>query len=186
MAPTPHPLEPPYSDDVQRLLDKLMPPGTGLEPLALFRLLALNPDLASRAHPMASGLLTKGSLPARDREIVICRTTARAGAEYEWGVHAVFFGAQVGLDEAMLDALAVPGTDPAAFAPADRLLVDVVDQLQDTATISSTSWSALQDRYDDAQLIEVVLLNGWYRTLSTLINAAGLPLEPWARRFPAR
>ncbi len=174
------PVEPPYSTEVERLLGKLMPPGTGLEPLALFRVLALNPELASRAHPLASGLLVKGSLPARDREIVICRTTARAGAEYEWGVHAVFFGPRVGLDEATLDALALDGP----FLPADQLLVDVVDELQDTATVTGSSWSALQDRYDDAQLIELVLLNGWYRTLSTLINATGLPLEPWARRFP--
>lgn len=182
MTSTLRPVEPPYSEDVERLLGKLMPPGTGLEPLTLFRVLALNPELASRAHPMASGLLVKGSLPPRDREIVICRTTARAGAEYEWGVHAVFFGPQVGLDEATLDALAVAEAD--TFATADRLLVTAVDEIHDTATISRPSWSALQDRYDDAQLIELVLLNGWYRTLSTLINATELPLEPWARRFP--
>lgn len=176
------PLEPPYTEEVERLLGKLMPPGTGLEPLTLFRVLALNPELASRAHPMASGLLVKGSLPARDREVVILRTTARAGAEYEWGVHAVFFGPRTGLDEAMLDALAV--AEAAAFAADDRLLIEVVDELHDTATVSDSSWRALEDRYDDAQLIELVLLNGWYRTLSTLINATGLPLEPWARRFP--
>ncbi len=40
---------------------------------------------------MASGLLSKGLLSARDREIVIGRTTARAGAEYEWGVHRTVF-----------------------------------------------------------------------------------------------
>ena len=33
----------------------------------------------------------------REREIVIDRTCARCGAEYEWGVHVAFFGERVGL-----------------------------------------------------------------------------------------
>lgn len=178
------PVEPPYSDEVERLLGKLMPPGTAYEPLLLFRVLALNTDLASRTHPMASGLLVKGLLPDRDREVLISRTTARAGAEYEWGVHAVFFGDAVGLDRATLDKLAGgPGPD---LAEDDLLLVTAVDELHDTATLSETTWRSLRSRYDDAQVIELILLVGWYRTLSTLINATELPLEPWAARFPPR
>jgi 4-carboxymuconolactone decarboxylase len=177
------PVEPPYSEAVEQLLAKLMPPDSGYEPLLLFRTLALNTDLASRAHPMASGLLVKGSLPARDRELLISRTTARAGAEYEWGVHAVVFAEAVGLDRDLLDKLAL-GPSEAGFAEEDLLLVTAADQLHDTATLSDETWSSLRSRYDDAQLIELILLIGWYRTLSTLINAAGIPLETWAARFP--
>lgn len=176
------PVEPPYEEEVARLLAKLMPPELGYEPLLLFRVLARNTELMSRAYPMASGLLSKGLLPARDREIVIGRTTARAGAEYEWGVHAVIFGPRVGLDEEFLDALVA--APPDQFSGEDRVLVEAVDQLQDTARVAASTWQQLQDRYDDAQLVEFVLLNGWYRTLSTLINSAGIPLESWARRFP--
>jgi alkylhydroperoxidase family enzyme len=129
---------------------------------------------------MASGLLNKGSLPARDREVLIGRTTARAGAEYEWGVHAVFF-AEV-LDRDVLDKLA--SSTGAGFDEDDLVLVTAVDELHDTATLSDQTWSSLRSRYDDAQLIELILLIGWYRTLSTLINATQLPLEPWAARFP--
>ncbi|QNE16694.1 carboxymuconolactone decarboxylase family protein [Kribbella qitaiheensis] len=178
-----HPVEPPYSDAVKRLLTKLMPPDSGYEPLLLFRILALNTDLASRAHPMASGLLVKGSLPARDRELLISRTTARAGAEYEWGVHAVVFAEAVGLDRDLVDKLALGPLD-AAFDGPDLLLVTAADELHDRATLSDETWSSLRVRYDDAQLIELILLVGWYRTLSTLINAVELPLEAWAARFP--
>jgi 4-carboxymuconolactone decarboxylase len=180
MSPRLQPVEPPYSDEVERLLAKLMPPGSELEPLLLFRVLALNADLASRAHPMASGLLNKGSLPARDREVLIGRTTARAGAEYEWGVHAVFFADAV--EREVLDRLAGPSR--ADFDSGDLVLVTAVDELHDTATLSDETWNSLRSRYDDAQLIEVILLIGWYRTLSTLINAVEIPLETWAARFP--
>ena len=180
MSPRLQPVEPPYSEEVERLLAKQMPPGSRLEPLLLFRVLARNPDLASRAHPMASGLLNKGSLPARDREVLIGRTTARAGAEYEWGVHAVFFAEVIERD--IVDRLA--GPDRTDFDDDDLLLVTAADELHDTATVSDETWRLLRVRYDDAQLIELILLTGWYRTLSTLINATKLPLESWAARFP--
>lgn len=90
------PVSLPYDEDIARLLTKLMPPDAHVDPLVLFRVLAVHRDLADRLRPMASGLLNKGLLPARDREVFICRTTARADAEYEWGVHASFFGSAVG------------------------------------------------------------------------------------------
>jgi hypothetical protein len=51
-------VQPPYDHDVERLLGKLMPPGAGIDPLLLFRVLAIHRDLAERMRPMASGLST--------------------------------------------------------------------------------------------------------------------------------
>ena len=179
------PLEPPFAPEVARWLDKWMVPGVEVEPLALFRLLAVHPELADRCRPMAAGLLTKGLLPARDREIVIGRTTARAGAEYEWGVHRAVFGPVVDPEGSLFDRLATEPPGTTAFDGRTNLLVAAVDELCDTATISAATWTGLADHYDDRRLIELVLLCGWYRTLSTLINAVGLPLEPWAVPNPA-
>jgi hypothetical protein len=128
------PVSPPYDEDVARLLTKLMPPDAQVDPLVLFRVLAVHRDLADRLRPMASGLLNKGLLPARDREVFICRTTARAGAEYEWGVHASFFGSTVGLDEPTLQALATRPADDPIFDRRTRLLVTAADELIDRAT----------------------------------------------------
>ena len=49
---------------------------------------------------MGGGLLDKGHLTLRQREIVIDRVTARCGSEYEWGVHVAFFAKRAGLDAA--------------------------------------------------------------------------------------
>jgi 4-carboxymuconolactone decarboxylase len=128
----------------------------------------------------------QGLLPARDREIVIARTTARAGAEYEWGVHATSYGPVVGLAQPTLDALATepPSSAGSRFDGRIRLLVAVCDELYDEATVSEPTWHRLREVYDDAQLIELLVLAGWYRTLSTVITSVQLPLEPWAARFP--
>lgn len=184
MEPRLTPVHPPYDEDIERLLGKLMPPGATIDPLLLFRVLAIHRDLADRMRPMASGLLNKGLLPARDREVLIERTTARAGAEYEWGVHAVFFGPAVGLDEAVLDALATAPADAPIFDPHTRLLVTAADELADGGQLSDGTWQELAAIFEPAQLLELVILCGWYRTLSTVITSVRLPLEPWAARFP--
>ncbi|MFC0626004.1 carboxymuconolactone decarboxylase family protein [Kribbella deserti] len=177
------PLAPPYDPDTEALLAKLMPPGSAFEPLLLFRLLAVHCDLADRARPMASGLLNKGLLPARDREIVISRTTARSGAEYEWGVHAVIYGPIVGLSPEFLNALA--SAEASTFEGHDRLLVEAVDELlSPQPTLSPATLAALRAVYTEAQVLELLLLAGWYRTLSTVILSAELPRESWAARFP--
>jgi 4-carboxymuconolactone decarboxylase len=184
MEPRLAPVQPPYEEDVERLLSKLMPPGAEIDPLLLFRVLAIHRDLADRMRPMASGLLNKGLLPARDREVLIERTTARAGAEYEWGVHAVFFGPSVGLDEATLAALATAPADAPIFDPRTRLLVAAADELADEGQLIDRTWQGLTAIFEPAQLLELIILCGWYRTLSAVINSVRLPLEPWAARFP--
>src|SRR5689334_10005908 len=90
------PMEPPYSEPVAAALAKIMPPG--VPPLLLFRTLAVNERVFSRF--MAGGLLDRGSISLRDREIVIDRTCFRCGSEYEWGVHVAFFRERAGLSDA--------------------------------------------------------------------------------------
>src|SRR4051794_5812162 len=87
------PMEPPYDDDTQRALDGLGPP------IALFRLFARSPERAAGITGWGRYYLSKRTgLSLRHRELVIDRTTARCGAEYEWGIHIEFFAEKAGLD----------------------------------------------------------------------------------------
>src|SRR5262252_3024216 len=95
------PAIPPFSQEVQRALDRIMP--SGVAPLVLFTTLARDERLFEKIF--AGGLLDRGHLSLRQREIVIDRTTALCGSEYEWGVHVSFFAKRVGLDEPQLRSL---------------------------------------------------------------------------------
>jgi alkylhydroperoxidase family enzyme len=172
------PVAPPYEPDTAEMLRKWMPPGAAVEPLRLFRTLVVHPDLAARMRPLGAGLLGHGLVPARDRELVILRTCARAGAEYEWGVHAVAFARAVGLDDAEVAASADP-------APQDALLFRLADELHDTTRVSDALWAELATHYTQPQLLELLVLAGWYRLLAGVINGAAVEREPWAARFPA-
>lgn len=175
------PLAPPYPEPVQAALDRVMPPGVA--PLTLFRTLAVNQRVFLRV--MAGGLLDRGTLTLREREIVIDRTCARCGSEYEWGVHVAFFAERVGLDPEQVAATASdPDVPPAAFPPRERLLLALVDALHDQARIGDSLWAALKAEWSDEQLIELVALVGFYHLISFVTNAFRIPLEPDAARFP--
>ncbi|QKG24431.1 carboxymuconolactone decarboxylase family protein [Actinomadura verrucosospora] len=175
------PLEPPYAPEIGEALRKWMPPGVAHEPLVLFRTLHRAPELASRMRVLGAGLLAHGRLPARDREIVIGRTCARAGCSYEWGVHVAVFGEAAGLTARQVEAT-VTG-DPEPWTERERALVRAVDELHDSAGIAPETWERLAGHYGEAELLELLVLAGWYRAISQLINALEIADEPWAPGF---
>lgn len=178
------PLKPPYSPEIDAALRRWMPPGADVEPLRLFRTLNVHEQLASRMRPLGAGILGHGLLEPREREIVIHRTCARAGAEYEWGVHVLAFGGPLGLTEQQIAATVRGGADDPAWGEREGLLIAMADELHDTATISQGLFERLSALYTDEQLLELLVTAGWYRLLSYVINGAGVQNEPWAARFP--
>jgi hypothetical protein len=179
------PLEPPYEPEIEAMLRKWMPPGAPHDPLALFRTLAVHDELMSRMRPLGAGILGHGRVGPREREIVIHRTCARAGAEYEWGVHVLAYGRPVGLTDEQIAATVTGDADDPAWSDDDKLLVRLADELHETASVSAPLWAGLAERFADDQLLELLIVAGWYRLLSGVINAVGVEHEPWAARFPA-
>jgi len=183
-APRIAPIEPPYDAETADFLRKWMPPKSPLEPLALFRTLAVHPELMKRMRPLGAGLLGHGLIAPREREIVIHRTCARAGAEYEWGVHAVAFGKPLGLDDAQLAATVIGDAGDPAWSARDAWLVRLADELYETATLSDALWAELAAHWTPPELLELIVLAGWYRLLAGVINGVGVVREAWAARFP--
>ena len=153
----------------------------GKPPLVLFTTMARDPRLFAKYF--GGGLLDRGHLTPRQREIVIDRVTARCGAEYEWGVHVAQFAGWAGLDREHIASLTHGSPDDACWDGADQALIEFCDALHETATIGDDVWSRMRSHFDDAAMLELLLLAGFYRTTSYLVNALQLPLEPGAARF---
>ena len=183
MTPRIPPLEPPYEPEVAEMLAKWTVGAA--EPLKLFRTLAHNPELAGRMRPLGAGILGKTSkIDPRDREIVIDRTCARCRGEYEWGVHITVFGKALGIPSETLEATATKESTDPLWSDRERLLVRLVDELHDTAQVSDALWADLAAHWSAPQLLELLVTVGWYHTISFVINATRVPLEPWAAKFP--
>jgi alkylhydroperoxidase family enzyme len=176
------PLDPPYEPQIETSLRRMMG-GVESEPLALFRTIARHEPLLERFRQTGSTLLSFGRLDAIDRETVIHRVCARCNAEYEWGVHAVAFAQALGLDQDWL-AATVRGA-AADFEPRQGLLVALVDELHDTATVSDELWARLAAIWSAEQLLELLALVGFYHLVAFICNGVRVPLEPWAARFPS-
>ena len=174
------PLQPPYPEAIQQDFERIM--GPDRPPLVLFRTIATQ-QRAWRKFT-AAGLLDKGPLPLREREIVIDRTCARNACEYEWGVHITAFAAAAKFTETQIRATVLEGADAGCWTEAERVLIATVDALHERATLSEAEFAALAAHYNEAQILEILLLCGFYRTVSYIANALKLPLEETAARFP--
>jgi alkylhydroperoxidase family enzyme len=176
------PREPPYPEAITVALERIMPPGVA--PLTLFRTLAVNERVFLRL--MAGGLLDRGSITLREREIVIDRTCARCGVEYEWGVHVAFFAERVGFTDREIAGTCAPDPATSGFDAREQLLLRLVDELHDTARVSDALWPALRAMWTEEQLIELVALVGFYHLIAFTTNAFHTPLESYGARFPPR
>jgi len=176
------PLEPPYEPEVAETLRRMMPPG--VEPLNLFRTVAHNPAVLERFRTIGAYILNFGRVEPLDREVLLHRTCARCGCEYEWGVHAVAYGRPLGMSNDQLRATVVDGPDAPVWSDRQRLLVRLADELHDTATVSESLWMELSDHWDSAQLIELIATAGFYHLVSFTANAVCVQPEPYAERFP--
>jgi alkylhydroperoxidase family enzyme len=169
----------PLPDDIREAIDAIM---RGRPPLLLFTTLARDRRLFFKFFN--SGLLDRGHLTIRQREIVIDRVTASCGAEYEWGVHVSVFAAKAGLTEEQITSLTVGGPEDACWTDIERLLIRLCDSLHKDCTVDDALWAELSRHHDDETLLELLMLAGAYRTVSYLVNSLRLPPEPGARRFP--
>jgi len=184
-APRITPLEAPYPEGIGELLQKMTPPGAP-NILALFRVLAVNPKLAERMMGMGGYFLGKPSLlTLRDREVMIDRVCARCGAEYEWGVHVAAFAGAAGFNQQEIAALTAQPPDLGELTARDALLVRMADDLHETSDLSDTLWTELAAHWQPPQLLELLMLAGWYHAIAYVCNAARVPLESWQARFPA-
>jgi len=173
------PLVPPYARDLQQTFDTIM---KGAEPLVLFRTIAVSERAWTKFR--AGSLLDRGPLALHDREIVIDRTTALANCEYEWGVHITVFAEAADLTDEQIVATHSAGSNAPCWSEAERALIAAVDALHGRATLDQAEFYQLRKYYDDAQILEILLLCGFYRTVSYIANALDLPLEAKGARFP--
>lgn len=174
------PLAPPYEGEVPALLEALrfgMP-----EPLAIFRTLAHSPRVLARVR--AGGLLDRGPVPLRLRELAILRTTARCGASYEWGVHAVAYGAKARLDEEDLRATAVLGPRRHRWSDEDALVLELADALHDTSHVDDALYARLAAAFTPEALLELIALVGFYHLISFTVNALRIEEEAFTPRLP--
>ncbi|MDZ7679905.1 MAG: carboxymuconolactone decarboxylase family protein [Acidimicrobiales bacterium] len=187
MSRPPRPSEPrirPVADPTSEQSEVLEKTGTRPErgPLNIFATMVHNRRVANRAVLLGGAFLNKGTIPEREREIVILRVGHRANAEYEFGQHTLI-GGRAGLTDDEIEALATNVSEH-PWSDDDRALIAMVDDLSADDCVSDSTWGGLAQRWSDEQLVELVMLAGYYRMISGFLNSAGVQLDDGVPGFP--
>ena len=172
-------LDKPYTEELQATFDRIM--GEGVPPLLLFTTIASS-ERAWRKFRGGS-LLDGNLLTLRQRELIINRVCALTKCEYEWGVHVMAFAEGAGLTR---DDIAHTLDYPLRaehWKEEEAVLLATIDALHDRATLTEAEFQAVRQYLDDDQILEVLMLAGFYRTVSYIANSLALTPEPNARRF---
>ena len=175
-APRLPPLEPSRLDDETRAI---VPEGS----FNIFRTLAHHPKLLKRWLVFGAHVLSKSTLPPRERELAILRTGWRCGAEYEFGQHTVI-ARDAGVDDDEIVAL-TRDLDAHPWSDADRTLLVAVDELHDDQCISDATWVGLQSQWDDQQVLDLIFAVGQYTLVSMALNSLGVERDDGIPGFPS-
>lgn len=173
------PATPPFDPQVAAVIDQVM---RGQPPLHLFATIARDPRLAMKFF--GGGLLDKGTLTLRQREIVIARTTALCRSEYEWGVHVATFAPKAGITEEQARSTVLGSAEDACWEGEDRILLRLCDSLHRDCDVGDALWEELRAAFAENAIIELLMLAGFYRTVSYLTNVLRIPNEAFAPGFP--
>jgi 4-carboxymuconolactone decarboxylase len=141
-----------------------------------FNALLHRPDLGHTLLRVGEQLRFEGRLPAACREIAILVVAARFRARYEWWAHArIARGA--GLPEPVIDAIAA-GTDPVLDADDERAVYAYATEMMESGRVSDRTHQLAAAILDEGVLVELVVLLGYYSTISLLLNGFEVALPP--------
>ncbi len=129
-------------------------------------------------------MLTKSTLPPRERELVILRIGWLCRAEYEWSQHAEI-GRDSGLTQEEIHRV-TEGPEAPGWDVLERSLLRATDELHADAFISDVTWKSLEENLETVQLIDLIFTVGQYNLVSMALNTLGVQLEPGAEGFPDR
>lgn len=163
--------------DDPRMVDAVAKGLTGPDGqlLNIFGALANHPDLLRRWLVFAAHVLSKNTVPARERELLILRTGAMCRSPYEWGQH-VIIGRTAGLTDAEIEACK-RGSDDPSWEADDAAVLRAAEELHTSSRIGDATWAALSARWSVPQIMDMVATVGNYHLVAMFLNTLQVPLD---------
>ncbi len=170
-----------WDDDIIALLERARVRDSE-DHYNVFTTLARHKKLLKRWLVFGSHIMSKSSLPGRDREILILRIGWLCRAEYEWAQHVI-----IGKDEGLTDddiRRIMEGPDADGWGAFDAVLLRAVDELHSDAFICDDTWKSLSEQYDTNQMMDLIFTVGQYNLVSMALNSLGVQLDAGLQGFP--
>jgi alkylhydroperoxidase family enzyme len=157
-------------------------PRCGVE-LNVHKTVAHHADLFSHWISLGRFLSAGGIVPERERELIILRVGSRAESVYEFGQHAVL-GRQAKLSDSEIYAV-TQNLELWNWTEDERAILAMVDDLFDNNCVSDGTWTALVRRWSPKELIELMMIAGYYRAVADFVNSLGVEREDGIPGWPS-
>jgi methylated-DNA-[protein]-cysteine S-methyltransferase len=149
--------------------------GPNGEALNIFGVLGNHPDMLKRWLVFATHVLSKNTLTARDRELLILRTGWNCRSRYEWGQH-VEIALRCDITAAEIKAVK-KGALVSTWSPIDKLLLTAADELHNEYAISDATWRNLGKHYSNEQILDLIATVGNYHLVAMFLNSTKVPID---------
>lgn len=143
--------------------------------LNIFATIAHHPKLMKRWLVFAAHVMSKNSMPARDRELAILRVGVRCASPYEFAQHVVI-AAQCGITPQEIDQVRVGPADT-GWSTFDAALLAAVDELHDNGRVGDPTWATLAAQYSTEQMLDLLFTVGNYHLVSFVLNSCGVQID---------
>lgn len=177
------PLEIPLSEEIQEWMDQIFPKT--LPSPNLYRIVAKNAplfqELITTRFIGPTGVFDKGRMSPKLRELLILRTCRANDNLYEYTLHQGTISQKMGLTRQQIDDVWNPTVDPKLWETSELRLFDLIDCLIDKNDISDQLHGSLSEHYTESELIEIILLIGFYTSVSMLVQFAKPALDHYAK-----
>jgi 4-carboxymuconolactone decarboxylase len=138
-----------------------------------------SPELMTRLQRLGEYLRYRNALGPRLTELAIL-VTARAWSQpFEWAMHVGEAEAR-GISRTTIAALA-HGKRPARMAADEAIVYDFLRELHATQAVSDATYSRAVAAFDEAGVVDLTAVAGYYATLAMILNVARTPVPPRER-----
>lgn len=140
-----------------------------------FDLMLRVPDVGSPLQELGAAIRFGTRLGERERELLILRVAIVMDSEFEWYAHAPA-GIHAGLTDDELAALRAGGYEPQN--PVEQQLLLLCDALLVHAELEGGEYAQLIRILGVEQVLEVIVLVGYYRMLAQMMSVFGIGASP--------
>jgi 4-carboxymuconolactone decarboxylase len=166
--------------ELRSMLDSVSPPSPPGQPPRPDRNLPCTVAKHADLFPYWAGLgrgLQSGTLPWRDRELITLRVAFLSGSEYEWAHHSRS-ARRAGITDGEIERIQLD-VDAGGWDPATAAKIRTVEEFKRDHTISQPTWDVISADYSEQQLIELLLLQGFYWMTAGILKSLRIEIDPW-------
>jgi alkylhydroperoxidase family enzyme len=148
----------------------------------VFRGLLHSPSGAAGFYGVVNALMFHNKVAARARELIILRIGWRTGSEYVFCNHV-----RISRDLGIPDEEILGVRDPQrchAYSKTDHALLHLADELHEYVEVRRSTWAALEKAFARDELVELLLIAGFWRMASGFVKSAKIPLDAGVPSWP--